>query len=132
MEDIISILQGKEDLIAGKGCTDDEIVEAEKALGLHFAEDYKAYIKRYRIAAFDGHELTGLVTSARTNVVSVTQEEKKRNKLIPKNMYVVERTNVEEIIIWQTENGAVFYSLPDNEPVMMNNSLAESYKNIEP
>ena len=128
MEDIISILQGKEDLLAGKGCTDDEIMEAENALGIHFADEYKAYLKRYRIVAFDGHELTGLESSARTNIVSVTQEERRRNKKVPTNMYVIERVNVEEIIIWQSEDGDVFYSVPDKEPERIKSSMAECYK----
>ena len=67
-------------------------------------------MKLYGIAAYSGHELTGLTKSARVNVVAVTKEQRERQKEIPEELYVVEETDVEEIVIWQSESGEVFAS----------------------
>ena len=61
----------------------------------------------------------------RLNVVAVTENERKLNPNIPEDLYVIERTDVEGIIIWQKENGTVYYSSPGAEPAILCGSLLE-------
>ena len=98
---------------------------AEKLLNLKFDKEYRQYLKEFGIVAYDGHELTGLTKSKRTNVVSVTKEELEAVKDAPKDMYVIERTNFEGIIIWQSEQGAIYYSSPNKELTKIYDSLRE-------
>ena len=105
---IINALKAKESLLAGKGTTQDQIDIAEKELGLAFASDYRAYLFSYGIAAFDGHELTGISKSERLNVVSATLAARKDYANIASDLYVVENTGYEGIIILQNAKGEIF------------------------
>jgi hypothetical protein len=51
--------------------------DAEKKLSVRFASEYADYLELFGIAAVNGHELTGLSSSALTNVIEVTKEEKR-------------------------------------------------------
>lgn len=71
---IIQALQGKENLLNGDGVEESVVAAAERELNLKFAADYREYLLRMTIAAYDGHELTGLSKAVRTNVVEVTKQ----------------------------------------------------------
>ena len=110
-------------LLAGSGVPEKEIEEAEKKLGLKFSDEYREYLLHYGIAAYRGHELTGLTKSTRVNVANVTTEERKPG--IPDNLYVVECTNVEEIIIWQSATGEIYASSPNMKLTKINDTLKD-------
>ncbi len=114
MDSIQTIIEAKADVLTGDGVCEDCIVEAEHELGLKFAPDYRSYLRLYGVAAYDGHELTGLTKSPRVNVVAVTKEAKKNNPNIPQEFYVLEEAGVEEIIVWQATSGEVFCSSPNS------------------
>lgn len=105
---IDNIFEGKEDVIYGKGATAEEIADAEKKLGVVFSDDYRQYLLKYRIAMYDGHELTGLGKEQRTNVVNVTNEKKMFYQNIPSGWYVVEDANIDGIVIWQDAKGNIY------------------------
>lgn len=46
-----------------------------------------------------GHEFTGITKILRLNVVEITIEERMKNRLIPINLYVIEQTNIDDIVI---------------------------------
>lgn len=125
MSIIINALKAKTDLLAGEGVSEKMIDEAEKALNLSFSGEYREYLREYAIAAYGGHELTGITKSPRVNVVDVTKAERKSNPDIPADLYVIEQTDVEEIVIWQSSNGVIFYSGPNHALTQLCNSLTE-------
>ncbi len=125
MSTIIDTLRSKRRLLTGEGVPDSMIGEAEKMLGLSFSDEYRDYLKEYGIAAYSGHELTGITRSPRLNVVSVTLAERERDAGAPKDLYIVERTNVEEILVWQSESGELYYSSPNHPLEKFCSSLSE-------
>ena len=125
MATIIDALKSKTDLLTGEGVSDTIITNAEKVLNLSFSKEYKEYLKTYGIAVFDGHELTGITKSPRVNVVDVTKAQREKNPKIPADLYVIEETDVEEIVIWQSGDGEIFYSGPNQDLTMLCNSFAE-------
>ncbi|SEA49750.1 SMI1-KNR4 cell-wall [Oribacterium sp. KHPX15] len=116
MQSIVEAFESKKHLLVGEGVSDEMVKKAESELGIIFPVDYRKYLITYGVAAYNGHELTGITKSDRTNVVAVTKASWAKNPTIPKSMYVIEETNVEEMIIWQSETGKVFYSSP-NQPL---------------
>jgi len=69
--------------------------------------------------------LTGIIEVDYCNVVSVTKNEWALNASVPHNMYVVENTFVDGVIIWQNCDGEVYASRPNNTPKPIAKSLAE-------
>ena len=108
---LFKVMESMVDAITGKGVDKSSIEAAEGALGLSFSQEYRAYLERYGIAAVNGHELTGICKSDRTNVVSVTQSAKRIHKT-ENDWYVVEQTNIDGVVIWQATDGAIYRTTP--------------------
>ena len=113
MSAIKDAFESRESFLAGKGASPEQIVQAEKQLGLSFAQEYREYLSSYGIAAYDGHELTGITKSDRLNVVTVTKEAKARYVSIPADYYVIEQVGVEELVIWQSGTGEIYGCAPN-------------------
>lgn len=124
---LFKVMESMVDAITGKGVDKNTIEAAEDALGVSFSQEYRAYLERYGIAAVNGHELTGICKSDRTNVVSVTQSAKRIHETA-NDWYVVEQTNIDGIIIWQASNGTVYQTAPNAKPKKLCESLAEYIK----
>lgn len=122
--DIISVLRSKEDLIASKGVEDDIINRAEKKLSIKFAPDYRKYLSNFGLAMFGGHEITGLGKDKRINVVDVTLSERERNSET-NVLYVIEQTNIDSIVIWQSSKGTIYKTIGSSKPSKIFNSLIE-------
>jgi hypothetical protein len=125
MADIIETMKTIPDYIGSNGRTDTEIADAENALGTVFAPDYKRYLKEVGLACFGGHEFTGLTTTERLSVLSVTKQERTANKQIPESWYVVEQTNYDGIVVWQAPTGEIYQSVPGLPGQKIYDSLAE-------
>jgi hypothetical protein len=117
-------LASLDDFIGSDGISSDVVEKAEAELGLRFAADYREYLLCYGIAAANGHELTGLGSSQRLNVVEKTLSERKKSGHC-ENLYVIEDTCIDHLIIWQSPSGKVFSTLPGEDPVIMAHSLLE-------
>lgn len=130
MNTIMNAIKNKPNLYFGKGVNEVEIDSAEKDLNLCFDKEYKTYLLQYGLISYDNHELTGLCTSQRLNVVCVTREERKYNPQIPSDMYVIEQTNIDGIVIWQNSNGEIFQTFPNTSPTRIANSLSEYIQSI--
>lgn len=109
----------------GIGVDQKTISEAERELGLTFADEYKEYLKEMAIVAYSGHELTGLTKSERTNVVQVTRKKKRISPSVPMDWYVIEDANIDGIVIWQDGQGKIYKTMYDSEAVCIASSLAD-------
>lgn len=108
-----------------KTVTRKMIDEAEKALGTMFSNEYIEYLEKYGEAAIDGHELTGLCSPDRVNVVSVTKLERMGRASSTTFMYVVEQTGIDDIVIWQDKSGKVYLTIGDKKPEFIACSISE-------
>ncbi len=129
MSTLTDAFEAKTSFLSGKGVSPEQIAQAENELGLFFSEEYREYLSLYGIAAFDGHELTGITKSKRLNVVSTTNEAKKRYPDLPKGLYVVEDTGIEELIILQDAEGIVYGCAPNYRLEKLSDSLSEYISN---
>lgn len=113
------------DYIGATGKSEQKIIEAEKALGLPFAADYRAYLEKVGLACFGGHEITGLTKTARLDVVAVTKEQRNYCGEIAASWYVVEEANVDGIVIWQGSDGTVYQTTPNLKCKLIAKNLLE-------
>jgi len=107
MSDIITVIKDLEGLVSMRGVSKESVAVAEKRLGLSFATDYAAYLEQYGLISAMHIEITGLAEAKRLNVVDVTLAERQRDRL-PTDMYVIEDTGIEGILILQNGNGEIF------------------------
>lgn len=103
----------------------EQIIEAEKELGVNFADDYIKYVKKYGVISAKGIELTGVTNYKRLSVVFITKKERNINPNIPANMYVIENTAIDSLITLQDETGKVYTITPNETPKLSYNSLSE-------
>ena len=101
----------------------EQITAAETELGLGFAPEYREYLLAFGCASVYGHELTGICSVGRLDVVAVTQEERGYCPDIPTDMYVVEQTHYDDIVIWQASSGEIYQTRCDSQPVKIFDSL---------
>lgn len=129
MSSIIDCLRTKKGFTCLGAVSKETIDAAEQELYLTFANDYRDYVRDCGVASFDGHELTGVCSSPRLNVIDVTAKERVNNPLVPAHMYVVEQTNYDNVVIWQSSIGEIYQSQPGKKPVLIAGSLSE-YLNL--
>ncbi len=125
MRNIIKTIETLDNLCHLQPAAEEALLCAEKELGLEFSEEYKEYLLKYGVASAKGVELTGLCCSKRLNVVDVTLSERKLNSAIPSDMYVVENTYIDGIIILQNKTGNIFEVSPNNKPKEIFASLSD-------
>ena len=129
MKDIIQIISNLEDMRFIKPASTEQIIEAQKELGVDFAEDYIKYVEKYGVISARGIELTGVTSHERLSVVCVTNKERSLNLNIPANMYVIENIAIDGIVALQDEMGKVYTVAPNEKPQLVFNSLAEYVEN---
>ena len=125
MDNIVKAMQEKHGFVALKGASAEQIANAEAALGVKFSEEYRKYVSAFGIASFAAHELTGICTSPRLNVVDVTIEERSTNPELPTDWYVLEQMNIDDVTIWQSSTGEVFQTIPGAKSIKLCGSLSE-------
>lgn len=124
MESVIKLFEDHSDfLYAGKGCSEDKISQAEHTLGTRFAPDYRECLRKYGIFVFEGHEFAGITDVKRVSVTDVTRMNRALMDDIPDDWYVLEETNIDGIIVWQSPDGTVYISQPRIEPVRVAKNL---------
>lgn len=124
MTDILTAIEALEDMRHLKPATPSEVRDAEQALGLRFAEDYREYTLTYGVISARGAELTGVTSAKRLDVVEVTKRERELNPQLPDDYYVIENLAVDGVIALQDGSGAVYLSAPGRAPVYACASLA--------
>lgn len=125
MKDIIQTISNLENMRFIKPVSMEQIIEAEKELGVNFANDYTRYVEKYGAISAKDIELTGVTTCERLSVVSVTKRERNINPNIPANMYVIENIAIDGIIALQNETGKVYTITPNGSPKLSYKSLSE-------
>ena len=116
MSPIIKVIKDLQNLRCLVPLNEKDIDDAEKVLGLKFA---------------DGLELTGVVAAPRLNVVNVTVSEKSLYQNIPDDMYVIENTGIDGILILQNARGEIFSISPFSKPIKKFASLTEYLQSIK-
>lgn len=129
MADFISTFSSLPDFHALAGASEEQISQAERALSLRFADDYRQYVRAFGAVSAAGHELTGICASKRLNVVEVTLSARAVQPAVPQDWYVLEEANIDGIVVWQSGTGEVFQTQPDAEPVKLAASIRE-YLNL--
>ena len=113
------------DYIGSNGRSEEEIEQAEMALRVSFAKEYRKYLEEIGLACFDGHELTGLTNTARLNVIDVTKEYRVQLGENVSSWYVIEEVGMDGIIIWQSSDGIVYGTTPNSKAIKIADSLFE-------
>lgn len=125
MKNITQLITNQKAFRKRHGVTLDQIIAAEKLLGLKFSDEYKEYLSSFGAASIYVHEFTGICDAERLNVITVTKEEKEFNTFVPQEFYVIEQLNIDGIVIWQSKDGSLYESIPDGTFKKIFNSLAE-------
>jgi len=110
MPNFVKALESKSDLYKLTGASAEQVSQAEKSLGVNFANEYREYLITFGAASANAHEFTGICQSPRLNVVDVTLSERKKNTLVPCDYYVIEQAGIDRIIIWQSSSGEIYTS----------------------
>lgn len=108
MSNIISKINSIEKVFHAKGCSDNQIKEAEKELGFSFPEEYVLYVKEYGAISFFATEWTGLNVGGRINVVDATKQERELNSDFPSDCFVLENQAIDGIVTVANSEGKVF------------------------
>lgn len=122
---IIELIKSLPDYIGSSGRSNADISCAEQQLKTQFSSEYTQYLQQIGLAAFDGRELTGLCKDKRLNVVDVTIEERLRNQNVPSTWYVIEQTNMDGVVIWQSSSGEIYQVSPISSPKKIYASLSD-------
>ena len=125
MSSIESVLSEMHGLISNGSATKEEIAKAEGALGVIFAKDYNEYLARFGCASFIGHELTGIIESQRLNVIAATMRNRSLYGSLPRDWYVIEEANLDDIVIWQAPDQKIYQTAMNKSPVKIAENLAE-------
>lgn len=125
MSKIIEVIENLPDLLPLKPAANEEIAKAEKELNLSFSAEYKEYLAKFGAILADGTELTGIAKSEHRDVVKVTKSDWEINKEVPHNLYVVEDTRVDGIVVWQDSEGKIYKSSPNSGVKEIGDSLAD-------
>lgn len=116
MEININMFHALENFYALSAATEEEVNNAEKSLGVSFANDYKQCVLSYGAISGNAHELTGVCDISRLNVVTVTEEERSLRDDIPADWYVIEQLHIDSAVIWQSPDGAIYQAVPGCPP----------------
>lgn len=124
MSELIKAIRSNPSFYAEKGASATQIDQAEMDLGLEFALDFKECLREFGALSVGSHELTGFSSDPNLNIVEVTQMNRQKHS-VAKNLYVIEETHVDGIVIWQDAEGTVYESTPYSFAKEIANSLAE-------
>ena len=128
MSNIVELIKAKDGFVALEPASKEQIKEAEKSLGLSFAKEYVEYVSELGATSFVGHELTGVCSSKRLNVVEATINAREDYECASDKMYLLEDMHIDGITIWQIKNGSVYKIVPNEKAEKIADSLAEYIK----
>ena len=107
MMNIIDKMKAISDLCAIKGCTAEQIDEAQDELDIIFPDEYVDYVKEFGCIDFGSTEWTGLNIKGRLNTVDATKQEISVNPEFPKGFFVLENLGIDAKRIIVNEKGEV-------------------------
>ena len=127
MSDFIQKIKAS-NLACGRGCTEEQLMDAQNTLGLTFPQDFADYLLTFGI--IDGwtgigqRGKTGKEISKEDNTVTRTLMEREVNPDFPKNMFIIYDTGYETICFAADENGKVYF-IEDDFCEQRHDSLSE-------
>ena len=124
MSNIVEKIKEIHPLYHVKGCTEEQIQEAQSALKMEFPEEFVDYVREFGVISFYGTEWTGLNVEGYLNVVEATRQEKSLNEAFPKKCFVLENQGIDGVIIVVDETGRVFVVQFDQKKLLCD-SLSE-------
>lgn len=89
-----------------------KIQDAEKELGVIFADDFVEYTKHYGAVSSEGMEWLGVINSKRLSVVDRTNSYRNLYPSFPKNMYIVEELGIDGAVVLQDSKANLYYYSP--------------------
>ncbi len=125
---LVDMINQSENAFTFAPMSQERIHQAEKELNVAFSKEYADYLAQFGISIFNGHELTGLCNGKRLDVVRITQEQKKLNHYVSDDWYVVECLDIDNIVIWQDPDGAIYETFSNAKARKVANSLVEYVK----
>ncbi len=108
-----------------KGVSEECVDKAEESLGVHFSEEYRKALIKFGVINIYGHEIVGLGSSKRLDVVYNTLSEREINDDFPPDQYVVEQAAIDGIVITQDKKGFIYQFQPGRPVKKIAGSLAE-------
>lgn len=108
MASIVDMMKSIPNLFGMKGCTDEQVVDAEKELEMKFPQEYVDYVKEYGCIDFGSTEWTGLNIDGRLNTVTATLQERSVNSDFPKGYFVLEDIGIDARKIVVDADGKVY------------------------
>ena len=108
MNNIVNKIKQIQDVSAIKGCTDEQIEQAQLQLHLTFPEEYVDYVKVFGCIDFGATEWTGLNIEGRLNTVIATQQEMHVNPDFPAGYFVLQNLGIDAKRIIVNESGEVY------------------------
>ncbi len=124
MREWMEAMRCRPDFYGEKGASMAQIEDAEKALGLSFAPDFRECLHEFGAISLGGHELTGFSADKNLDVVEVTRRYwGKRDS--EKNLYVIEEAHIDGILVWQDTGGAIYETGPNAKARKIASSLVE-------
>ena len=125
MTEIVQILSKMSSFRKRSPATIEQIRKAEKLLDLQFSKEYRQYLMVFGAVSILGHELTGICSSMRLDVVSVTKEQREQLDNVDASWYVIEEAHIDGIVIWQSADGSIYATAPNSKARKIANSLSE-------
>jgi hypothetical protein len=105
--------------------SDEAIENAEETLNLKFADDYREYLSVLGAVWSDIITVSGIIDDEDFGVVNLTSKLRPFYQ-IPLSFYVIEDVGVDGLVIWQDETGAIYQSIPCQEPpTRIHNNLSD-------
>lgn len=108
MSKIVEKMKQIKGLNAIKGCSTEQVNEAQKALGIMFPNEYVDYVKAFGCIDFGATEWTGLNIKGRLNTVEATKKEMSVNPDFPKGCFVLENLGIDAKLIIVDQMGKVY------------------------
>lgn len=114
MNNIITTIESfKRKLFTGS-VSSELIVNAENELGISIAPEYKEVLKKYGSLCVKGEEFLG-IDCDNYDLVKATNEARKNDKNFPLDMYVIENTAIDGILIVQNFTSELFSYQPNGK-----------------
>ena len=114
MNNIITTIESfKRKLFTGS-VSSELIVNAENELGISIAPEYKEVSKKYGSLCVKGEEFLG-IDCDNYDLVKATNEARKNDKNFPLDMYVIENTAIDGILIVQNFTSELFSYQPNGK-----------------
>lgn len=124
MSGIVEKIKKIPDVCAIKGCTQEQLEEAQKELGMTFPYEYVEYVKQYGCIDFGSTEWTGLNIEGRLNTVYATKQEMRVNPDFPQGFFVLENLGIDAKKTVVDVNGKV-YIIQYNNLELICDSISE-------